>query len=189
LAAGHQVTAFVRTPARLGIEHPYLNVVQGDVMDAAAVSGAVRGQDAVISALGPSRPPAPGMMETAARNIVAAMKEHGVRRLITTTGAGVRFPEDQPKLVDNLFGALLKLTSGDVLKDSAANVEAINHSGLDWTVVRFPRLTDGPQTGNYRVSYVGKDSGTQISRADAADFILRELAEGKWVRKAPVVSY
>ena len=55
--------------------------------------------------------------------------------------------------------------------------------------MRYPRLTGGPHTGNYRVGYVGKDSGIQISRADGADFVLRELAAAKYVRQMPVVSY
>jgi putative NADH-flavin reductase len=117
LAAGCAVTAFVRDPAKLGLQHANLTLFQGDVLDAAAVAG----QDAVISALGPSRPPVPGMMETAARNIVAAMQEHGVRWLISTTGAGVRDPQDQPKPVDHLMKELLTLMAGAVLRDSAAN--------------------------------------------------------------------
>lgn len=188
LAAGHTVTAFVRDPARLAVKSANLQVVQGDATDAAAVERALAGQEAVISALGPSRPPTPGMMETAAKNIVAGMKKHGLRRLVSTTGAGVRDPQDRPKLVDHVMKALLSLMAGAVLRDSAANVEVIRASDLDWTIVRFPRLMDGPRTGKYRAGYVGQDSGTQLSRADGADFVLKELVEGKYLRQMPVVS-
>lgn len=189
LQGGHQVTAFVRTPAAFTLQHPNLTVVQGDSMDAAAVEKAVAGQDAVISALGPTRPPVPGMMETSAKNIVTAMKKHGVRRLISTTGAGVRQPEDQPKFADHVIGFLLNLLAKNVVLDSAANVKVIQNSDLNWTVVRYPRLMDGERTGKARAGYVGKDSSTQLSRADAADFVLKELAENKWLRKLPLVSY
>lgn len=189
LQTGHQVTAFVRDPSKLTLQHPKLTVCQGDSMDATAVDNAIAGQDVVISTLGPTRPPVPGMMETSAKNIVAAMKKHGVRRLISTTGAGVRQPEDKPKLADHLIGGLLKLLAKDVLLDSAENVRVIQNSELDWTVVRYPRLNDGDHTRNYRVGYVDKDSGTQLSRADGADFILKELNEKKWLRKLPLVSY
>jgi len=189
LEAGHSVTAFVRSPAKLPIQHPNLTLCEGDAMDAAAVEKAIIGQEAVISALGPTRPPVPGMMEIAANNIVSAMEKHGVRRLVSTTGAGVRQPEDRPKLADRLIGALLRLLAKDVLLDSAANVKVIQSSGLDWTVVRYPRLVDGTRTGNYRVGYVSRDSGTQLSRADGADFVLKELVEKKWLRKLPLVSY
>ena len=179
LEAGHNVTAFVRTPSSVNIKHANLTVFQGDSMDAAAVEKAVAGQDAVISALGPTRPPIPAMMESSAKNIVAAMKKHGVRRLVSTTGAGVRQPEDQPKFADHLIGFLLNLLAKDVVLDSAANVKVIQASDLDWTVVRYPRLLDGAHTGKYRVGYVGKDSSSQLSRADGADFVLKELTEKK----------
>lgn len=189
LRAGHMVTAFVRTPSKMEIRHANLTLFQGDSMDAVAVDKAVDGQDAVISALGPTRPLVPGMMETSAKNIVSGMKKHGVRRIVSTTGAGVRQPEDQPKFVDHLIGFLLNLLAKNMVLDSAANVKVIQASDLDWTIVRFPRLTDGAHTGKYRVGYVGKDSSTQVSRADGADFVLKELVEKKWQRKAPLVSY
>jgi hypothetical protein len=83
---------------------------------------------------------------------------------------------------------LLTLLAGDVLRDSAANVDFIRASDLDWTIVRFPRLTDGLHSGKYHVGYLGKDSGSQLPRADGADFVLRELAEGKYIHQMPVVS-
>ena len=189
LQAGHMVTAFIRTPSKVEIKHANLTLFQGDSMDASAVDKAVAGQEAVVSALGPTRPPIAHMMETAAKNIVAAMKKHGVRRIVSTTGAGVRQPEDQPKFIDHFIGFLLNLLAKDVVLDSAANVKVIQASDLDWTVVRFPRLMDGAHTGKYRVGYVGKDSSSQLSRADGADFVLKELTEKKWLRKLPVVSY
>jgi putative NADH-flavin reductase len=189
LAAGHKVKAFVRNPAKAATSHPNLCIVQGDVLDAAAVEKAVEGQEAIVSALGPTRPPVPGAMETAARNILAAMQKHGIRRLISTTGAGVRDPRDRPKLMDHLMKGLLTLLAADVLQDSAANVAIFRASDIDWTIVRFPRLMDGPHTGKYRVGYVGKDSGSQLSRADGADFMLKELAEEKYIHQMPIISY
>jgi putative NADH-flavin reductase len=189
LEAEYVVTAFVRSPEKFSIKHPNLAVFPGDAMDADAVQKAIAKQDAVVSALAPTRPPLPHMMETAAKNIVAGMKKHGMRRIVSTTGAGVRQPEDQPKFADRFFGVLLDLLAKDVVSDSAANVRVIQESGLDWTIVRFPRLVDGDRTGKYRVAYVGRDSGMQVSRADAADFVLKELVEKKWLGKLPVVSY
>lgn len=189
LQAGHVVTAFVRSPETFKLQHANLTVFKGDAMDAVAVEQAIAGQEAVISALGPTRPPVPHMMETSAKNIVAGMNKHGVKRLVSTTGAGVRQPEDQPKFIDHFMGFLLNLLAKDVVLDSAANVRVIQTSDLEWTVVRYPRLMDGGRKGPYRVSYVGNDSGSQITRADGADFVLKELVEKKWLRKLPVVSY
>jgi putative NADH-flavin reductase len=189
LNTGHHVTAFVRTPSKMHLQHPNLILFHGDVLDGSAVEQAIVGQDAVISTLGPTRPPVAGMMQTAARNIVAAMEKHDVRRIVSTTGAGVRQPEDHPKIADYLIGALLNVLARDVVLDAAKNVNVIQTSNLDWTIVRFPRLFNGPHTGKYRVGYVSLESSTQLSRADAADFILKELVEGKWMRKLPLVSY
>jgi putative NADH-flavin reductase len=189
LDAGYIVTAFVRSPSTFPFQHANLTLCQGDAMDAVAVENAIAGQDAVISALGPTRPPVPGMMESAAKNIVAGMKKHGVRRLISTTGAGVRQPEDKPKFSDHLIGALLNLLAKSVVLDSAANVKVIQNSDPDWTIVRFPRLMNGNHTGLYRFGYVSSDSSTQLSRADAAAAVLRELTEKNWLRKLPLVSY
>ena len=189
LAAGHQVTAFVRSPAKIQTQHPALTLFQGDVTDAAAVSQAIAGQEAVISALGPTRPAMLGMMEGAAKNIVSAMRQHSVRRLLFTSGAGVRAAQDQPQLMDYVMKGLLTLLAGNVLRDSEAGVNVIQASDLDWTVVRYPRLLDGPHTGKYRVGYLGKGAGMQISRADGADFVLKELVAGKYIRQMPVASY
>ena len=82
LDACHTVTAFVRSPEKFTITHANLILYKGDSMDSAAVEKAIAGQDAVISALGPARPPIPHMMEISAKNIVAGMKKHGVRRLV-----------------------------------------------------------------------------------------------------------
>jgi putative NADH-flavin reductase len=179
LDAGHAVTVFVRSPEKFTLKHANLIVCPGDSMDAVAVERAIAGQEAVISALGPTRPPVPSMMETSARNIIAAMKKHGVGRLVSTTGAGVRQPEDRPKLADLLIGFLLNLLAKSVVLDSAANVKVIEASDLDWTIVRYPRLNDGEHNGKYRVGYVSRESGTQLSRADGADFVLKELVERK----------
>lgn len=189
LEAKHIVTAFLRTPSKIAIQHPNLILFQGDVMNTSAVENAIAGQEAVISVLHTTHPPVPGMMETAAKNIISAMQKHGVRRIISTTGAAVLQPEDQPKVGDRLINALISIFDKNFVVDSSANVRVIQASDLDWTIVRFPRLVNGAHTGKYRVAYLGKNSGTQITRADGADFVVKELTEKKWLRKAPVVSY
>ena len=87
------MTAFIRSSSSLHIQHPNLTVFQGDAMDRDAVVKAIGGHEAVVSALGPTRPPVPYMMETVAKNIVLGMKKYGVRRIVSTTGAGVRQPK------------------------------------------------------------------------------------------------
>jgi putative NADH-flavin reductase len=189
LAAGHEVTAFVRDPARLPISDARLHVVQGDVMNAAQVDEAVRGADAVLSVLGHAKGSPKNMQTVATENIVAAMQKHGVRRLISLTGAGVKDPQDQPKLVDHAIRGLLVLLQKDVLRDAEQHARVIQQSALDWTIVRGPRLNEGPRTGTYRVGMIGKNSGTLVSRADLADFMLKHVDDTTYLGQAPVVSY
>lgn len=188
LAVGHDVVAFVRDPARLPIQHERLQIVQGDATDAAAVEQAVAGADAVLSALGQSKGAPKDMQTVATRNIIAAMNKHGTRRLVSLTGAGVRAPQDQPKLFDHLIRLALKTFNGDVLKDAQGHAEAIRNSDLDWVIVRGPMLTEGAHTGNYRVGWVGVNTSSRIARADVADFMLTQVTDDTYLRQLPMVS-
>lgn len=187
LAHGHEVTAFVRDPARLPVRHERLRVVQGDVQDAGKVEEAVAGQDAVLSALGPAKP-AFNSMTLGARHILAAMKRHGVRRLVTLTGAGVPDPHDRPKLIDRFIRFLLKRINPEVLADAQRHADQVRASDVDWTIGRVGRLTNGPRTGNVRVGWVGVGTRPFISRADAAAFMLEQLKDAAHLRQAPMIS-
>ena len=188
LKAGHDVTAYVRTPDKLDIRDPKLTVVQGVLADAAAVSKAIQGADAVLSGLGAVRGGSSQVMVPGATSILGGMKEHGVKRLIWATGAGVQAPEDQPAFINKLIGFLLKLTAREVLEDSLAGVEMIQGSGLEWVIARGPMLTDEPGTGQYREGYVNKDMGRTLSREDFADFMITQIEINEWLGKMPAVS-
>jgi putative NADH-flavin reductase len=187
LAAGYEVTAFVRDPARLGEQQEFLIPFRGDIFDPGRVDRAVTGQDAVLSVLGPANN-IRDVMATAAHNITTAMRKRGVYRLIWLTGAGVPDPNDHPNLVDRAFTGMLNLLQTDLLEDSKQAVDIIRTCGLDWTVVRVPRLSDGEPVGTLRVGYAGQGTGLSIKRADAARFMLEALADVSYVRQAPVVS-
>lgn len=189
LEQGHQVTAYVRNPAKLTFSHPRLRVVQGELGDPARLEEAIAGSEAVLSGLGPVRGGPKDIMEVAAKTLIPVMKKAGVGRLITVTGAGVAQPGDQPKAFNRLMSFLLGVMAKDVLLDSARHVEAVRASGLDWTIVRVPVLADGPRTGRYRVGMVGLNSGARINRADVAHFMLAQLGDPAHIGKSPVVSY
>ena len=84
---------------------------------------------------------------------------------------------------------LLRRLQPDVLEDGARHAEVIKASGLEWVIVRGPWSSEGPRKGEYRVGMVGKNSGTQISRADLAEFMLGQLTTDTYLRQMPVVSY
>ncbi len=188
LRTGHQVRAFVRDPAKLPLKDAGLELIQGDAKSGADVARAVMDADAVLSALGHTKTSAKDVQTVATAHMVHAMKTSGVARLVSLTGAGVKAPQDRPKVIDRVFGVLLATLARDVIKDAEAHAELIRNSGLEYVLVRGPRLTDGPYTGDYRVGFIGEASGTRASRADVADFMLKQLTDDAWLGKAPLVS-
>ncbi len=188
LDARHTVTALVRTPTTFPIQHERLTVVQGDAMDPATVEKVVQGADAVLSVLGQTKNSPKDMQTVATKNIIAAMQKFGITRFVSLTGAGVDAPEDQPKLINHVIKFALKTMSGAVLKDAEQHATVLRNSDINWTIVRGPRLTEGPHTGKYRVGWVGVNTGTRISRADIADFMLKQVSDTTYLRKAPMIS-
>ena len=190
LERGDEVTVLVRDASKLTTgPHERLEVVQGDVLAPEDVERAVAGTSAVLSALGHTKTSPKDVLTEGTKNIVAAMNGHGVRRLVGLTGAGVRDPKDEPKPVDRAIGSLLKLLQGDLLEDAIGQARVIRESDLEWVIVRAPVLSEGEKKAEYRVGYVGKESGTRLSRADATDFMLRQTTDDTYLHQAPVVSY
>lgn len=188
LQAGHEVVALVRTPSKLAVQNPKLMVIQGDAMNPLDVDKVVQGSDAVISVIGQTKGSPRNTQTVAMTNIIAAMNKYGVKRLVSLTGAGVDDPHDRPKFANHLIKLALKLLSGHVLRDAENHAEAIRKSNLDWVIVRGPRLNEGPHTGNYRIGWVGVNTGSRISRADLADFILKQTTDTTYLRQSPMVS-
>jgi putative NADH-flavin reductase len=188
LAAGHEVTALARDPGKLGIQHPKLRVVKGSLSDAAALEQAVSGVDAVISALGPRSNDPVFEISQGMEKVVAAMKKCGVKRLVMTAGMGVAAPGDQPNIINKAIGAMLALAAKNVAEDMRRAVAIAQASGLDWTVLRAPRLSDRPGGRPLKVGYVGKGIGFELARAAFAKALLEAATQGKHVREMPGLS-
>lgn len=188
LAAGHDVTVYVRNPAKLSVTHDKLRVVQGNLDEPDKIGEAIAGAEAVLSALGPTSNKPGKPLTEGMRHIVTAMEKHKVQRLIVATGAGVADPNDKPQLIGRLFGLALRLFAKHVLADSQSMVAVVRNSDLKWILTRGPRLNDKPGTGQIKVGYAGQGPGTQLSRADFAQFMLEQIHDDTWLRKAPMVS-
>ena len=192
LAQGHTVTAFARRPESiLAAPSPGLTVVQGDVHDGAAVSAVIAGQDAVLSGLGARSLGKSDVLEVGVRNILAGMAAHGVRRIIVLGASGAAGDAGQHLGAGTRL--ILKLISATILKEpfrsQREQERQLEASRMDYTVVRPPRLLNGPFTGRYRVQEDGlPPDGVTINRADVADFMLRQLTDGAWIRKGPYVA-
>ncbi len=188
LAAGMEVRLLARNPAAVGAPRDHLTVIGGDVTDPTAVEDTLSGADAVISVFGQVKGSPPTIQTEGTRVIVKGMQRLGIRRIITLSGGGLRDPHDRPKTADQVITFLLKTFAAQVLADAEGHLHVLRDSDLDWTVVRGPRLTEGPSVGNYRVGWVGVGTGTQISRDDLADFILTQVDDRQFVRALPFVS-
>lgn len=188
LERGHQVIAFARSPEKLNAYHEKLTIVQGDATDQEKVMEAISQAEAVVSALGPSENKPIFNVTESTNNILAAMRDHGVERLVISAGAGVEDPKDEPKLINKLIGVLLKLVSRWVYEDMVRTVELVRASEVKWTIARVPMLTDDDPKGEVRYGYVGKGMGPRITRADMASAML-DLVEGDdYIHQAPAIS-
>ena len=187
LKEGHDVTAFARRPQSVRVDHPKLTVIGGDVLDPEAVDRAVAGHDAALVALGAGRKGT--VRAEGTRTIIAGMKHHGVRRLIvlSTLGAGDSSGNLNFFWKRIMFGMLLR----EAFKDHQKQEALVRESGLDWTIVRPGALTDDPATGRFKHGFAPTERGLdlKISRADAAFFMLRQLAEATYIRATPGLSY
>lgn len=189
LEQGHTVKAFVRNLTKLDIQHPQLSFAQGDVMDASAIEQAIQGQDAVICVLGSGKQLKSTIRSEGTQQIIQAMEKVGVRRLIcqSTLGMGDSWSNLDFYWKYVMFGFILR----QVFADHERQEALVRNSNLDWTIVRPSAFTDGPRTGRYRHSFPGTDRNItlQISRADVADFILKQLSDQAALHQTPSLSY
>ncbi|HEY2669824.1 MAG TPA: NAD(P)H-binding protein [Rugosimonospora sp.] len=201
LAAGHEVTAVVRNPRDLPAA---VRTVRADLStaDPAAIESAVAGADAVLSGLGRRSPSDAGIAARGTGAIVAAMRSAGVRRIVVISASPVGTvaspgrpnpPRHDPGdgfVVRSVFAPLIKAILREPYRDLALMEDLLRDSGLDWTVVRPPRLVDKPATGRYRTAY-GQNvrRGMFISRADVAHLMLRTLDDPESVGHTVGVAY
>jgi len=189
LERGYEVTALARNPAGLQRQHPKLHVMTGNVLDRASLDAAVRGQDAVLSALGHKRYVGPTrILSDGTRNLMDAMKSHGVRRFVCETSLGIGNTAGRMGLYYTLF--VIPVVLPFYFWDKARQERLIAAGGLDWIIVRPGALTNGVKRGRYRL---GPDVGSflwtvRISRADVADFMLNQLTDNSLVGTAPGVA-
>ncbi len=185
LEQGHTITAFVRpaSPFRAPAD---VRIYEGDVFDDAAVAEAIDGQRAVFSALGARTLKHGPVLARAIPNIIAGMHTHFVDRLIVVGAAGALYPAGkyQTPLANLAFWIVKRTLLRHPFADQAVQERLLASSDLDYTIVRPPRLTNGPATEDY---YVVPDalpsSSHRISRANVAGFMLKQLTDPRFHRR------
>ena len=186
IAAGHEVRGLVRNVEKAPSVKNFEAIV-GDISDRESVERVVAGTDAVIWAVGATRNSADQveLFESGARTLVAAMKQQGVSRLVALSGAGITIDGERKPLRGRAMSAVVKVLVRHVVESKRREYLVFRESGLDWTLVRPPRVVEGPQTGRY---YVGDElRGSSVTQGDLAEFMISEAAESKHVRSAPFI--
>ncbi|MCU0442063.1 MAG: NAD(P)H-binding protein [Bacteroidia bacterium] len=187
LAQGYQVKALVRNPESLN-PHPNLLSIKGDILNAEDVTKTIDGAAIVVSLFGRVKDSPKWLQTNGTKNIVSAIRNKPVP-VISLSGGGLPFRLDEPKWVDKLIRGIMKLLVGHLLEDAAGHAAVLQNSNLDWTIVRAGRLTLKPEKGNYRIGWVGVNSGTQIGREDLASFILGQTKNFTYNKQMPFISY
>jgi putative NADH-flavin reductase len=187
LDRGHSVTALVRSPERLKPFGDRISVKHGDLLNSADMEEVLKGHDAVVSGFGPRAPISKAdahLLEQFATALTSAMLHTQVRRVVVESVAFLFRDSIMPPAY-----ILGKLLFPGIVADASAMERVFEKSGLDWTMVRPPELTDKPYTGTYRIREGHLPRfGFKISRADVADFMIKAVEDHSSIRKIVGVS-
>ncbi len=196
LDEGHRVTAFARKTKAMNIQHAELMVVQGDILDYESVSNAILDQEVVLSVLGVNSFKRNTIISNGTQNIIRAMYEHHIGRFVCVTSMGLGESKKQKGWVYIApISLMFRLQRLPILRnqflDRELQEEYIKNSTLDWIIIRPGGLTDGPHTGHYRHGFSINDTTVKIkiSRADVADFMLKQIDDDTYLHKTPSLSY
>lgn len=188
LSQGFEVIAFVHSDSSREYLPEGISIQQGDVMDYDKVEEALKGVDAVISALGHVKGTDPRMQTTGITNIVRAMRKNGIKRVISLTGTGARAEGDTPSIIDRLLNVVIKVVDPNRISDGLQHVEVLKESGLDFTIVRVLKLTSSnKEVKNYTLTDGGPVE-LQTSRKKAAKVLVDLVDDAEFIAKLPVIS-
>lgn len=187
LAQGHQVTAFVRNANKLRLIDSSLTIVEGELFDYQQIRKAMEGQDAVISTLGNKTSAAitsrTTVISEGLQNIITAMKECRVARIVFVTSFGV---SEQIFWPEKLF---IKIFLRNIFADLPKQEQLLQESGLQWTIIRPARLVNGSKTTKYHADeHLSISPFSKISRADVADFLLKNVEKPATIGRVITIS-
>jgi len=188
LEAGHHVRALARSAEEMALSDPNLEKVNGDALKPEDLEAALIEVNVVIQTLGVGLGDLfrlVHLFSDATRALIAAMQVKGVKRLICVTGFGAG---DSRASISCLQRLPFEIVFRRAYEDKSLQERLVKASGLDWTIARPGVLTDGPRTGRYRIlSEPSQWRNGMISRADVADFLVRQIENQAYLGQAPVL--
>ena len=189
LHEGHFVTAYARNALKFEIRHENLAFVQGEMYDYEKIHKAISGADSIICTLGPpvKRKYEGSLVLDGHRNIIKAMREENVRRLITISTPSVKFKMDVPSLTTLIPGFMAKLLYSKAYKEIVQIGQLVSKCNLDWTIVRIISPNNTQAKGNVKVTFGEIKITFGISRHDIADFLLKQTIDEQYIHSMPII--
>jgi putative NADH-flavin reductase len=185
LNSGHEVIAGVHGENKF-VPNEKLRVVTCDATNDEDVKKLISDADAVVSLIGHTKGSLPTVQTDAIRTVITAMKERGIRRIISLTGTGVRFPEDKVTFMDRMLNLSIRVIDPARVKDGIAHAEVLKSSGLDWTIIRVLKLQNVPAK-SYQLLANGPTK-LYVGRQEVALAILEVLEHNTFITKAPIIA-
>ena len=187
VSSGYSVTAFIYNKDMADHFDKSVTVIQGNILNEQQVINAVQGADTVISVVGHIKNSDPLMQTKGINNVISAMKEHSITRIISLTGTGVRIPGDTPSVIDRILNFIIKKIDPERINDGKEHVEALQASELNWTILRVLKLSSAPYDGNYTLTKHGPVE-LSTSRKKVADIMVDLATSKEFVADMPVSS-
>jgi putative NADH-flavin reductase len=187
-AAGHEVQALARHPDAIADAGAGVTATAGDVRDVPAVTNVISGAEAVISAIGGTRPGNLAVLDQGTAAILTAMSQCAVRRLIVIQGFHLPWPGDPGNFGQQAMNAVLSLWKRQLHPDTYRMADRLRASELDWTLIRMPRLTAGPPDNHYQIGSLALGPWSKVTTGQVAHFTLDCIATGEYVHAAPMIA-
>lgn len=185
---GFTIQLLLRNPAKFHHENSQVEIVPGNVNDYAAMLRLLKGCDAVISTLGLGVPASePSIFTTSTSHLLEAMAETGVSRYIVTTGLNVDTPFDKKGAKSQMATEWMKATYPVSTQNKQDEYEMLSKSTADWTLVRLPMIEQTDEVGEVKVS-LEDCFGDKISATNLANFLIAQLTDTTYIRKAPFIA-
>ncbi|KAL0491005.1 flavin reductase [Acrasis kona] len=199
LERGHTLKVLVRNVDRLKLSEQELKnvtVVEGNATNQNDVDRTIEGTDAVLNVLGHASNSPSDILTKSTSAIIQAMKKHNVKLHVVLSMESVVEKGDNPSNYQKMCSFLVNKVGIKALATDSYNqgelIRAVPREEIDYVIVRGPQLTEGPFTGNYKVSNYfeyGLYMKSTISRADAAHFMLNCLESKEHLGRCPCIKY
>ncbi|KEK22445.1 SDR family oxidoreductase [Bacillus gaemokensis] len=186
LQEGYLIRILTRNPKTIEISHKHLEVVKGDARDISAIRQLLQGCEAVINAVGQPKKES-YIFSTVTNYILEIMEEYKIKRYILVSGGSMDVQGDKKSFFNKLGAKLFRLFLSDMMKDKYKELQMIQKSNVEWTIVRLPFVVEGKGIGKIKESIVDLP-GMKIKNGDIAPFIIKQINDDTYKQKCPFIS-